>query len=80
MAVRNFWIDADIDGRQTELSGGPRGRVDGMSIEIYQRDNGSIANCLKIVCREFAGELTTTVYRYDSDGNTHEIYKNKTKR
>ena len=24
MAMRNFWIDVDIDGRKTLLSGGPR--------------------------------------------------------
>ena len=78
--VRNFWIDASIDGRQTELGGGPRARNGGMDIEIYQRDDGSIANCIRVICREFANELVTTVYRYDSDGNTHEIYKNTTKR
>ncbi len=42
MAVRNWWIEADIDGRKTSLSGGPRNREGGFSLRIYQRDNGSI--------------------------------------
>lgn len=37
MAVRNFWIDANIDGRLTELSGGPRDKTGGMDVTIKQR-------------------------------------------
>jgi len=44
MAVRNWWIEADIDGRQTSLEGGPRNREGGFSLRIYQRDEGSIRN------------------------------------
>lgn len=35
MSVRNFWIDADIDGRQTMLGGGPRSSDGGMDVTIY---------------------------------------------
>ena len=31
MAVRNFWIDGSIDGRATDVTGGPRSRDGGMS-------------------------------------------------
>lgn len=42
MAIRNWWIDVDIDGRQTRLSGGPRNKDGGFSLRIYQRDDNSI--------------------------------------
>ena len=29
MAVRNFYVEADIDGRQTMLGGGPRNKDGG---------------------------------------------------
>lgn len=48
MAVRNWWIDADIDGRKTELSGGPRSKSDGFNLRVYQRDEGSVVQVLYI--------------------------------
>lgn len=50
MATRNFWIDADIDGRATELSGGPRRKDGGMSVSIKQRNEGGIQEALSIQC------------------------------
>ena len=39
MAVRNFYIKADIDGRKTKLAGGPASKDGGMNISIFQRDS-----------------------------------------
>lgn len=61
MAVRNFWIEADIDGRATMLAGGPRGKRDGMDVTIYQRDDGSIKTAVKVFCREYGSKLITEV-------------------
>lgn len=61
MAVRNFWIDADIDGRKTMLSGGPSAKDGGMSISIKQRDDGGIVTAFKVYCYEVDGELITEV-------------------
>ena len=63
MAVRNFWVDADIDGRKTELSGGPASKEGGMKITIKQRDEGSIVTAFRIYCYEEDGELYSEVYR-----------------
>ena len=62
MAVRNFWVDADIDGRATMLSGGPRAKDGGMTIRIRQRDNGGIFTAMKVMCYEENGYLFTSVY------------------
>lgn len=42
MSVRPFYIEADIEGRQTNLTGGPRRKDGEARINIYQRDEGSI--------------------------------------
>ena len=62
MAVRNFWVDAYIDGRATELSGGPRAKDGGMCVSIKQRSEGAITNALKIKCREVNDSLVMEVF------------------
>lgn len=48
MRVRNWWIEANIDGRKTPLRGGPIGKKGGFSITIMQRDNGEITHPIQI--------------------------------
>ena len=67
MAVRNFWVDADIDGRATMLSGGPRAKDGGMTIKIRQRDNGGIFTATTALCFERNGYLFTKVYGCDGE-------------
>ena len=38
MAVRNFYLKANIDGYKTMLKGGPRRKDGGMEVTILQRD------------------------------------------
>ena len=62
MAVRNFYVEADIDGRQTMLGGGPRAESGGMDVTVYQRDEGAIKTAVQISCRKnWKGQLVTTV-------------------
>lgn len=61
MAVRNFWLDAQIDGRKTELSGGPASKDGGMYIVIKQRKEGGIVTAFKVRCYEVDGELVSEV-------------------
>ena len=62
MAVRNFWVEAEIDGRQTELKGGPVNKHGGLELNLYQRNNGGIDHPIKILCFEVDGDLFTEVY------------------
>lgn len=48
MAVRNFWIEADIDGKKTPLCGGPRGKDGGFTLRVYMRDKGNIKHALRV--------------------------------
>lgn len=40
MSLRNFYIECEIDGKKTKLSGGPIKKDGGLSIKIYQRNCG----------------------------------------
>lgn len=62
MAVRNFWIEADIDGRRTELHGGPVRKDGGFDLRIYVRDNGSSKLALVIEGYEIDGNLRLNVW------------------
>lgn len=53
MAVRNFWINARVDGRRTNVAGGPRARDGGMSVTIYLRSEGAVKKALSIECNAF---------------------------
>lgn len=76
MAIINFWIDANIDGRETILSGGPRSKEGGMGVKIKQRNCGSITTALDIRCFEDEGTLKILVY----DGNSKLVYEHETER
>lgn len=61
MALRNFWVEANIDGRETTLEGGPRRKDGGLTVKVLQRDNGSKVTAVKVNCWEGNGELFTRV-------------------
>ena len=48
--VRNFWIEAVIDGRESRLRGGPRAREGALSLRLYQRDGGEALLALEVFC------------------------------
>ena len=41
--VRNFWLEADIDGRKQPLAGGPKSRDGNISITLKTRENGGVS-------------------------------------
>lgn len=63
MAVRNFYLSANIDGRQTKLAGGPRSRDGGLDATIYVRDRGDIVPAVTIECFAYDdGRLRVNVF------------------
>jgi hypothetical protein len=48
MTVRNFWIEATVDGRKTPIAFGPRAKDGGFELKIYQREEGSSVHVLTI--------------------------------
>lgn len=66
MAVRNFYLEAEIDGRKTDLHGGPQNKKGGMKVELYQRNKGEILHVATITCRERDGVLISNIHHKDS--------------
>lgn len=62
MAVRNFWVEAEIDGRETNAKGGPVRKDGGMEVTIYQRDDGQIKTVARIICRAYGNKLVTEIW------------------
>lgn len=57
--VRNFWIEADIDGRESTLKGGPQNKEGGFTLTIYQRDEGCITEGVTIIGRVYSDPLSS---------------------
>jgi hypothetical protein len=55
--VRNFWIEAHVDGRAVKLAAGPASRYGGFTLTVYQRDKGGVMEALRLYGRECNGEL-----------------------
>lgn len=73
MAIRNFWLEARIDNRKTDLTGGPRGKDGGFTLNIYMRDKGKITRPFTIyggVTRE--GKLVLEISNNEEVYFTHE--------
>ena len=70
--VRNFWLDAEIDGRRRHLAAGPRSKDGGFRLRILHRHHGDISPMpLCIVGRCSDGKLTLTI----SDGGQSVFVK-----
>lgn len=59
--VRNFWLEADIDGRETSLEGGPVSKDGGFTAALYIRDEGSVQRAVTIHGWVSGGELNLSV-------------------
>lgn len=71
MAIRNFYLEGFVDGRESTLTGGPRSKDGGMEIFITQRNNGGIIKAVTINCFALGdGSLKTIV----KNGNGDEVY------
>ena len=67
MATRNFWINAEIDGRETPLAGGPRSKDGGMDVLLTVRDDGGISDGVRITCRSDGEKNVIRVWGPDGE-------------
>lgn len=73
MSVRNFWIECGIDGRKTDLKGGPQSKDGGFAMEILMREKGTISDKKIYVEGEVLrnGRLRLRAYSVPRSGNDH---------
>ena len=67
MATRNFWINAEIDGRKTPLAGVPRSKDGGMDVLLTVREDGGISDGVRITCRSDGEKNTIRVWGPDGE-------------
>lgn len=65
--VRNYWVEADVDGRQSSLAGGPRSKDGCIDVTLHMRHEGEITTPVKIRGR-VASDGTLRLY-VDIDGS-----------
>ena len=66
MAIRNFWIRSEIEGRKTLLAGGPRSKTGDMTTDLLVKENGAPNKILRISCvPQENGTLRIRVYNAD---------------
>ena len=46
--VRNFWIEAEVDGRKTPIAFGPRSADGGFRLTVYMRKLGDIETAIEM--------------------------------
>jgi hypothetical protein len=74
--VRNWWIEARIDGRTTRIACGPQSKIGGIEIRILQRNAGNIIEAVDVWgVAEDNGRLSLHA-RYGKD--VKDAMKNKT--
>lgn len=80
MPTRNFWVQGRIDGRQTEISGGPARKDGGMTIDIYQRVDGARTVIASIESRAYGEDLVTYFGVRDDQGGPDKAIQFRSKR
>lgn len=56
--VRNFWLEADVDGRSTRLEGGPVSKAGGFVQNLFMRGKGgSVEHVARIDGMSYGGDL-----------------------
>lgn len=50
MAIRNFWMTSEVDGKDTAITGGPRSKDGGMISQFHIRNKGGSQRALTIYC------------------------------
>jgi len=72
--VRNFWIEASVDGRRSDINTGPRKSDGGFSCTIYVREEGSISDkYLRIGGAHYNGKNILSVELVENGGITKEL-------
>jgi hypothetical protein len=66
--VRPSWIDCEIDGRSSTLSGGPRSRTGNLLASFKVRENGQAKECLTVRLTPNPAGTETTLQVYNGEG------------
>ena len=66
--VRNFWLEARVDGFKTDIGTGPKSKDGGMWVKIKRRLAGQVADGLDIECIAKSDGKILHINIYGPDG------------
>lgn len=67
--VRNFWIEAEVDGRNSTIGAGPQGKDGGINVRVLIRRDGGVSMAATLRGRALPdGTLELMIVGYDPDG------------
>lgn len=53
--VRNFWIEAEVEGRKSKIAFGPQGKEDGFRLTVFMHNKGEVEEVAWIEGGNIAG-------------------------
>jgi len=74
MAMRNFWLEANVEGRQTKIAGGPQRKDGSMTITLYMRNGGESENVIEIDCTP-RGDTLNVTFEYAQEKGNYELVR-----
>ena len=78
--VRNFWISADVDGRNGRVTFGPRSKKGGFSLNIKMRNEDSIDPSEINIWGDVVETPDGEYLKLSIDEDNNEIYVKMTRR
>lgn len=60
-SIRNFFLSASVDGKETRVETGPRAKDGGMNATFYVRDKGQVTSAVSVWCSYRYGKLIIEV-------------------
>lgn len=75
--VRNFWIEAEIDGRKTPIKFGPQGEDGGFSLIVFMRIDGELIWVADITGGIYVEQDDTLCLHIRCDGDSISIQRKR---
>lgn len=75
--MRNFYLNAQVDGRIHNIKAGPRSKTGGMVVRFYAKDNGFSKELVTINAYPALDKLCINVYLNGSEEPTIFILNRK---
>lgn len=72
--VRNFWIEATVDGSEKKIGSGPRSKDGGFVLTVYQRSEGGVSTALRVQGNVSAGGELLYLYVSPDEMSSIEPY------
>lgn len=68
--VRNFWVEAEVDGRKTPIKFGPQGKGGGFSLTVFMRNQGEVERVADIMGGQYAEQEDILCLHIRCDGDS----------